>query len=74
MSAKPPRASPPKQQRPPEADFWRAKSLEELAAQQGVRPVKWLEEVLGQGADLWTDDADLDAFLRALRERRRRGG
>jgi hypothetical protein len=73
MSAKPPRISPPKQP-PPQADFWKPKSLEQLAAEQSVRPIERLEDVLGQGAQLWADDDELDAFLEALRERRRNGG
>ena len=71
MSAKPPRVARPQSSK---EDFWKTKSLEELAAEQGVRPVKRLEQVLGKGAELWTDDAELDAFLGALRERRRKGG
>ncbi len=71
MSAKPPRVPRPQS---PEGEFWKAKSPEELAAEQGVRPIGRLEEVLGKGAELWADDAELDAFLQALRERRRKGG
>ena len=40
------------------ADFWKSKTLEELAAEQGIHPVENLDEVLGQGADLWRDDAE----------------
>jgi hypothetical protein len=57
----------------PSADFWKSKTLEELAAEQGIRPVENLDEVLGQGTDLWRDDAELEAFLAALRERRQTG-
>jgi len=54
-------------------DFWEAKTLEQLAAEQGVHAIERLEEVLGKGADLWRDDAELDSFLAALREQRRKG-
>jgi hypothetical protein len=70
MSAKPPRITPPK---PAEEDFWKTKSLEELSAEQGVQPIGRLEEFRGKGAELWANDAELDAFLQALRERRRKG-
>lgn len=56
------------------ADFWTTKSLEQLAAEQGVAPIKDLEEVLGRGGDLWKDDAEFEAFLTALHERRRAEG
>jgi hypothetical protein len=55
------------------ADFWKSKTLEELAAEQGIHPVENLDEVLGQGADLWRDDAELETFLAALRELRQAG-
>jgi hypothetical protein len=57
----------------PPMDFWEAKTLEQLAAEQGVHAIERLEEVLGKGADLWRDDAELDSFLAALREQRRKG-
>jgi hypothetical protein len=57
----------------PPADFWKSKTLEELAAEQGIRPVEDLDEVLGQGTDLWRDDAELEAFLAALRKLRQTG-
>lgn len=57
--------------RPP-MDFWEAKTIDELAAEQGIKPVERLEEVLGQGSDLWRDDAELESFLAAVRESRRK--
>lgn len=54
-------------------DFWESKTLEELAAEQGVRPIEHLEEVLGRGADLWRDEAEWEAFLSALPESRQKG-
>lgn len=59
--------------KPARTDFWEEKDLEQLAAEQGVRPIERLEEVLGQGADLWRDDAALESFLAVLREHRRKG-
>lgn len=45
-------------------DFWQEKSIEQLAEEQGIKPVKRLEDILGRGADLWDDDEDFEAFLR----------
>ena len=53
--------------------FWREKTIEELAAEQGIRPVERLEDILGRGADLWDDDEDFERFLKGIRERRRQG-
>jgi hypothetical protein len=51
-------------------DFWESKTLEELAAEQGVNPIGRLEEILGRGARLWRTEAEWEAFLSALRETR----
>jgi hypothetical protein len=45
--------------------FWTERSLEQLAADQGVAPIGGLEEVWGKGAELWADDEDFEAFLAA---------
>jgi hypothetical protein len=58
----------------PAEDFWQPKSLEDLAAQQGVTPVASLEAVLGRAADLWKDEAEFDRFLQGIYERRRENG
>jgi hypothetical protein len=47
--------------------FWHEKSLEELAAEQGVGPIRQLEEVWGQGAHLWDSEADFQEFLAATK-------
>lgn len=57
----------------PLRDFWVPKTLEELAAEQGVQPIERLEEVLGCGADLWRDENEWEAFLSALLESRQKG-
>jgi hypothetical protein len=43
-------------------DFWRRHSLEELARQQGVRPVERLEDLVGG----WPEDEIDDGFEEAL--------
>jgi hypothetical protein len=47
---------------PGKADFWRGASFEELARQQGVRPVEHLEDVLGG----WPEEEVNDGFEVAL--------
>ncbi|MBI4536776.1 MAG: hypothetical protein HY712_02330 [candidate division NC10 bacterium] len=42
--------------------FWQDKTLEELAGEQAVQPIRRLEDVFGKGADLWESD-DFSAFL-----------
>jgi hypothetical protein len=44
------------------ADFWQGASLEDLARQQGVRPVEHLEDLLGG----WPEDEVNDGFEIAL--------
>jgi hypothetical protein len=69
-------ASGPKPDRQPPApsDLGRRKTIDELAAEQGVSIPQNLDDLLGAGADLWADDAEFDAFLASLRESRRTGG
>jgi hypothetical protein len=70
QSPEPPAASPAS---PFEATVSRKRTLQELAAEQGVVTAKRAEELLGQGEDLWDDDAEFDRFLTWLRESRRSG-
>jgi hypothetical protein len=44
------------------AEFWQGASFEDLARQQGVRPVERLEELLGG----WPEDDVNDGFEDAL--------
>ena len=45
--------------------FWSERSLQQLAADQGVAPINHLEDAWGKGAELWADDEDFEAFLAA---------
>ena len=45
-------------------------TVEELARQQGVRPIEKAEDLLG---DFWPEDEDIEDFLAALREWRSEG-
>ena len=49
------------------------KSIEELAAEQGVRLEGQLERILGAGADLWASDEEFEEFVRGIYDRRRQG-
>jgi hypothetical protein len=66
---------PQKPKRSPKAkgDSWRKKSIEELAAEQGVRLPQDLDELIGQGKDLWRSDEEFEQFLAGIYERRRQG-
>ena len=46
------------------------RTLHELAAEQGVRPVERFEDLLG---DFWPEDESVDDFLDAVRRWRREG-
>jgi len=48
----------------------RRRSLKELAAEQGVRPIASLDDLR---ADFWPEDESIDDFLAAVREWRRNG-
>jgi hypothetical protein len=60
----------------PANDFWTQprKTLEELAAEQGIKP--WTTETIAEmhavGKQIWPED-DIDEFLAWLRETRRDG-
>jgi len=53
-------------------DFWQEKSVDQLAEEQGVRPVERLDDVLGRHADLWESDDEFERFVNGIYERRRR--
>jgi hypothetical protein len=48
----------------PAGDFWRGYSFEELARQQGVRPVERVEDLLGGWPEDQIDDGFEEAVLR----------
>ncbi len=56
---------------PRSEEFWRAKTLGQLASEQGVRPVARFEEILGKGANLWASDAEFEKFVQGIYERRK---
>jgi hypothetical protein len=50
------------------------KTLEQLAAEQGIKPVERFEDLLGKGDELWATDEEFEAFLKWLKHSRRVGG
>jgi hypothetical protein len=47
------------------------RTLEDLATQQGVRPIGHLEDVLGAGAGLWESEGSFNKFIDDIYARRR---
>jgi uncharacterized protein (DUF2384 family) len=54
----------------PATGFSERKSIEELAAEQGIKPTR-LEDILGKGADLWDSDREFEQFVEDIYARRR---
>lgn len=54
----------------PPSQFWRARTIDEIAAQQGIAVPQPLDQVIGAAADLWEDDGDCDRFVRGIHDRR----
>jgi len=54
----------------PATGFSESRSIEDLAAEQGVKPTK-LEDILGKGADLWESDQAFERFVEGIYARRR---
>jgi hypothetical protein len=50
-----------------DAGFWNAKSVEELAREQDVKPVRGVDELRGD----WPEEDSIDDFLGFVREVRR---
>jgi hypothetical protein len=54
----------------PVTGFSESRSIEDLAAEQGVKPTK-LKDILGKGADLWESDREFERFVEGIYDRRR---
>lgn len=48
-------------------DFWKNHTLEDLAREQGVGPIKSADELAGD----WPEEDSIDEFLQLIREVRR---
>ena len=53
--------------------FLENKSIEQLAAEQGVKLQGQLERIMGAGADLWASDAEFEEFVQGIYQRRKEG-
>jgi hypothetical protein len=51
--------------------FWQHKSVEELAAQQGVQPIEDFQRFLDEIGDVWPEEESADDFIAWLRRSRR---
>lgn len=51
-------------------DFWHEKTIEELAREQHLEQQLPVEQLIGQGRELWSSDEELNKFLDAIHERR----
>jgi len=56
------------------AGIGKHKTVEQLAAEQGVEIPQDISKIMGVGSDLWNDDEELDAFLADIREARSKMG
>ena len=57
-------------------NFWRKRTVDELAAEQGIAVPQQLDEMVGAATELWNDDRDFDRFVQGIQDRRhkRRAG
>ena len=54
----------------PAGSFWRERTIDEIAAQQGVSVPQPLDDMIGAAANLWDDDEDFARFLQGIRDGR----
>jgi len=52
-------------------DFWHHKTVEELAAEQGVGLVNDLDQLFGCGKDLWETEEEWDNFMESVQAGRK---
>lgn len=52
------------------ASAWRDKSVQELAADQGIKIPQDKRGLLGACADLWDSDEEFEEFLKGIYDRR----
>ena len=54
-------------------DFWHQKSVDELAEEQGVRPINNLDSLFGYGKDLWETEREWNDYMESVQAVRREG-
>jgi hypothetical protein len=70
MTARKPKAA-RKTKRPLPPRNGKQKTIEELAAEQGIDPRTQFTKALGAGKGLWRSDEEFEQFLAGIYERRR---
>lgn len=58
---------------PNSPSFWRHKNLDELIAEQAVRPIEDFQRFLDEIGDFWPEEESADEFIAWLAEMRRMG-
>ena len=56
---------------PKATEFWVERSVEQLAKEQGVVLPQPVDDLFGQGADLWATEEEFLDFVQGIQERRR---
>ena len=51
-------------------EFWQPKSVEQLAAEQGIHAPQSIDVLIGAAADLWDSNEDFEQFLSEIERRR----
>lgn len=51
--------------------FWRPKSAQQIAAEQGITQPRPLDQLFGAARGLWDDDEEFDQFLASIDRNRR---
>ena len=54
-----------------EKEFWRQKSVDELAEEQGVGPINNLNRLFGCGKDLWETEKEWNDYMEVIRAGRK---
>jgi len=54
------------------SSFWHPKSIEQLAKEQGVKPVMDASKIFGKGRSLWKSDAEFERFLATFTPRKKK--
>ena len=67
------RTKPSNRESPLSVEIARKKSWQELAAEQGIKPISDPAKLIGKGKKLWASDEELDRFLEDIRKCRGEG-
>ena len=62
---------PSQRERPDDVGFWRHKSVDELAAEQGVQPIEDFQAFLDEIGGVWPEEESVEEFIAWLAKTRR---